>query len=116
MSQDNDNQTIKVELNCGETQSNDNQSVIEEPKIKADINEEKPKKRRGNPQNLTSKGYFATLTKEQMQEIGRKGAEASNKVQAKNRKIREIARIIGNTLVDPKNPKSKTYNEALVVA
>lgn len=47
----------------------------------------------GNPQNLTAKGRLKDLPTSERQEIARKGAENSNKVQKKNRDWTDVTQM-----------------------
>lgn len=112
-------QTINIDFaeneqnNKNQSDSIDSQSVIEEEKEKTATDQQK-KKKRGNPQNLIkTKGQFSTLDKQRMHEIAVKGAQASAAAKLRNKKLREIAEVIGNMPVS-KKADADTYNVALI--
>lgn len=114
-------QTINIDFaeneqnNKNQSDSIDSQSVMKDEDLNTVIAEEKPKKRRGNPQNLTSKNYWATRTKEEMQEIGRKGGKASALSNLRKKTIREIVQAIGDMPVNDKAEVKITYNTAMML-
>lgn len=48
---------------------------------------------KGTPENMTMKGQLANMSARKRQEIAKKGAEASNKVQREKRKLKESLEI-----------------------